>query len=104
MFDTGADDVVIPKRVIPAHLLKRLQRSKFTISGVNSEREVLGEFCSELDFSGIKFPGIRILVTDESEAPPLIGRTVIDHATNVVSAHFSSARAIPTRNSNHTKI
>ena len=79
----GADDVVLPKRVIPAHVLERLQPSSVTISGVNSECKVLGEFRSQLDFSGIKFAGIRILVTDESEAPPLIGRTVTDHASNL---------------------
>ena len=70
MFDTGADDVLIPKRHIPPHLLENLQVSNYTIFGVNSEPNVHGEFRTTLDFGGITFAEIRILVTDYPNCHP----------------------------------
>ena len=84
MLDSGSDDFLLPKRVIPTELLKHLDESNYTINGVNGASMASGQFVSAVTIGDATFNDIKVIVTDHDRTPPLIGRTVIDHPSTVI--------------------
>ena len=84
ILDSGSDDFLLPKRLIPPDLLQHLDESNYIIKGVNGASKASGQFESAVCIGDATFNDIRIIVTDHERTPPLIGRTVIDHPSTVI--------------------
>ena len=84
ILDSGSDDSLLPKRLIPPDLLQHLDESNYIIKGVNGASKASGQFESAVCIGDATFNDIRIIVTDHERTPPLIGRTVIDHPSTVI--------------------
>ena len=83
LFDPGASHTILDSRAFPENLFKYLKQTTFCTAGVGGTLvKAKGEFSARVQLGSGVFKGCTIYVA-ETDAPPLLGRNIIEHETNL---------------------